>query len=74
MSKRIPPAKPEVVLTALPGATIWSCTHFGRQSEIDVFLTDSGTWETVATVNPVAGLDAEDVASLIVSALRRPTA
>jgi hypothetical protein len=44
----------------------WSCTHFGNHSEIEVLDLPTGSWETLATVYPTKGVDAEDVAALIV--------
>jgi len=44
-------------------------TNFGNLSEIDVYIEATDTWETVATINSVGGIDAEDIAAFIVSAV-----
>lgn len=45
------------------------CTRFGDCSEIDAFIQTTGKWETVATIYPVAGIDAEDIAEFFVHAV-----
>jgi len=47
----------------------WSCTHFGCQSEIEVYVAATDQWETIAVVSAAAGLDAEDIAEFIVKAV-----
>lgn len=47
----------------------WRCTHFGNLSEIEAQFTATGTWETLAEVRSVQGLDAEDIASFLVTAI-----
>jgi hypothetical protein len=44
----------------------WRSTHFGDQSEIEAQIRATGTWETLAAVRSLPGLDAEDLASFIV--------
>jgi hypothetical protein len=52
---------------SLLATTPWSCTNFGQNSEIDAYVEETGTWETVAETHSVGGaIDAEDVASFIV--------
>jgi hypothetical protein len=55
----------KVILATLP----WSSSSFGKQAEVDGFNPTSGKWETIATVNTIAGIDAEDVASFMVEAV-----
>jgi len=52
----------ESILTTMP----WTCSNFGSQSEIDVYVESTGTWATIATVNGIENIDAEDMASFIV--------
>lgn len=47
----------------------WTCTHFGGRSEIETYVKETGTWETVAEVRAIGDVDAEDVACLIVKAV-----
>jgi hypothetical protein len=47
-----------------------SLTSFGNESEIDVRLPD-GNWETIATIRSVAGMDADEIASHIVKAIKK---
>ena len=47
----------------------WTCTHFGRQSEIEAHVASTGKWETIATVHSAADCDAEDIAGFIVCAV-----
>jgi len=54
-----------LILATLP----WASSSFGKQAEIDGFNPTTGKWETIATVNTFVGVDAEDVASLIVEAV-----
>lgn len=49
------------------GALDLTCTSFGRQAEIEAFW--EGKWRTVAIVNGIGGLDAEEVAQTILRAL-----
>jgi len=44
----------------------WRSTHFGDQSEIEAQIMATGSWETIAAVRSLPGLDAEDLASFIV--------
>jgi hypothetical protein len=44
----------------------WRSTSFGNQAEIEALDPATGAWETIALVNAISGLDAEDVASFIV--------
>ena len=55
------------ILSTIP----WSCTNFGKQSEIEVCMATTGKWETIATVHAVLGFDAEDIASFIVASVNR---
>ena len=55
----------ENLLSTMP----WTCTNFGKHSEIDVYVKESGVWETVAQVRGIEGLDAEDIAEFIVEAV-----
>ena len=48
---------------------LWSSSLFGKQAEIDGFDSTTGKWETIATVDAIAGIDAEDVAAFIVEAV-----
>jgi hypothetical protein len=57
--------KENPISSAMP----WTCTYFGRQAEIDAYISTTGNWETIATVYSVAGFDAEDTASLIIRAV-----
>lgn len=64
-------AKPKIsveksILATLP----WTSSSFGKQAEIDGFSPTTGKWETIATVNAIAGVDAEDVAAFIVEAVK----
>jgi hypothetical protein len=47
----------------------WASSSFGKQAEIDVFNPITGKWETIAAVDAIAGVDAEDVAAFIVEAI-----
>ena len=49
----------------------WSCTHFGKQSEIEVHVGSTGKWETIAIVHSIVGFDAEDIAGFIVGAISK---
>ncbi len=53
------------ILLTLP----WASSSFGKQAEIDGFNPKTGKWETIATVEAIAGVDAEDVASFIIQAV-----
>ncbi len=48
-----------------------SGTHFGNQSDIDVFVAATGQWETLATVHSVVGIDAEDLAAFILASIQQ---
>lgn len=54
----------------IASAPQWTCTHFGRHSEIEAFISTTGQWETIADVRSVGNVDAEDLADFIISALR----
>lgn len=65
-----PSSKPKAVIEKTLLATLpWTSTNFGQQAEIDAFMAASRTWETLATVHAVGGVDAEDVASFLVNAV-----
>lgn len=64
-SKRLKPIIEKSILATKP----WSCTNFGEQSEIDAYIDSTDTWETIATIQSAAGIDAEDIASFIVHAV-----
>lgn len=49
--------------------TKWSCSLFGNNSEIDVFVESTGRWETAAEIYGVGGFDAEDIAAFIAEAI-----
>ncbi len=53
------------ILATLP----WSSSSFGKQAEIDGFNPTTGKWQTIATVDAISGVDAEDVAAFIVEAI-----
>lgn len=57
----------EILAMTLP----WKSTSFGNEAEIEVFFEHTGTWEVIATISPVAGIDAEDVANFIVDKMSR---
>ena len=61
-TKKAPEKKGNHIHATLP----WKCTCFGNQAEIEAVDSKTGQWETIALVNAIAGLDAEDVASFIV--------
>jgi len=44
----------------------WKHTCFGKESEVEALIPATGTWETIATVRTVNGVDAEDMAAFIV--------
>lgn len=46
----------------------WTSTHFGDQSEIEALNKSTGKWETIADVHTITGVDAEDIADLIIRA------
>ncbi|MDD4600962.1 MAG: LuxR C-terminal-related transcriptional regulator [Negativicutes bacterium] len=46
------------------------CTSFGNRSEIEAFIETTQKWETIATIYSVAGIDAEDFAEFVASAIR----
>jgi len=62
IAKKLKPIYEKSILATTP----WSCTNFGQQSEIDIYIEATGKWETVADIHTVADIDAEDIASLIV--------
>lgn len=49
--------------------TKWSCSLFGKKSEIDVFVESTGRWETAAEIRGVGRFDAEEVAAYIMEAV-----
>lgn len=50
----------------------WACTNFGQTSEIDAYVEETGSWETVAEAHAVEGIiDAEDIASFIVRSVNQ---
>jgi hypothetical protein len=51
----------EQILETLP----WRFSCFGQQVEIESFCAKTQAWLTIATVNAVNGVDAEDLAGLI---------
>jgi len=51
----------KAILETLP----WSHTSSGDESEIEAFLPATDTWETIAVVRTVNGVDAEDMAAFI---------
>jgi hypothetical protein len=51
----------DLILETLP----WTSTSFGEQVEIESFCRKSNQWLTIATVNSVNGVDAEDLAAFI---------
>ena len=53
----------------LLATTPWTCTNFGRQSEIDIYVKETGVWETIAQVRGIEGFDAEDIAGFIIAAV-----
>jgi len=60
------PSAEKALLATMP----WACTNFGNASEIDAYVEETGTWETVAETRSIAGvIDAEDIASFIVSSV-----
>lgn len=61
--KKLEVTRAESSLFARP----WTCTAFGSRAEIDVFFEERGRWETVAEVRDAAGMDAEEIAVLIVN-------
>ena len=67
MTKRKPKTlAPKITIDAITDCTR---TSFGSESEIDVRLPD-GSWETIATVRSVAGMDADEIASYVVRAIK----
>ena len=52
-------------LATLPMAS----SLFGKQAEIDGFNPVSGRWETIAVIDGIAGVDAEDIAAFIVESV-----
>ncbi|HUY67919.1 MAG TPA: hypothetical protein VMV79_01285 [Alphaproteobacteria bacterium] len=64
-SRKLKPIIEKSILATKP----WSCTNFGEQSEIDAYVDATGTWETIATIQPVAAIDAEDIASFITNTI-----
>ena len=65
MSKAIKETRVDSVYALEP----WVCTHFGDLSEIDAYIVGTGKWETIANVQAVEGIDAEDIADFIVRAV-----
>ena len=65
LSKKTKTTPEQSILATRP----WVSSSFGRQAEIDGFNPTTGTWDTIATVNSIAGIDAEDIAALIVEAV-----
>ena len=65
LSKKRKTTSEQSILATQP----WASSSFGRQAEIDGFNPATGAWETIATVNAIAGVDAEDIASFIVKAV-----
>ena len=65
LSKKNKASPEQAILATRP----WVSSSFGRQAEIDGFNSTTGTWDTIATVNSMAGVDAEDIASFIVKAV-----
>lgn len=63
------PQTPSVSEQCLQATMPWTCTNFGERSEIEAFIKETGTWETIAEVRAIAGVDAEDVAGFIVKAV-----
>lgn len=58
------PSAEKALLATMP----WACTNFGNTSEIDAYVEQTGKWETIAETHSVGDiLDAEDIASFIVS-------
>jgi len=66
-SKKEPYAKRSAQDILSDPASRWSCTHFGGISEIELYVASTRQWETVATVNSAAGLDAEEIAAFIIN-------
>ena len=71
MVKPVKKSKTANVEHSLLASLPWSCTHFGGQSEIEAYIDATGKWETIATVNMINDIDAEDVASFIVQHINR---
>jgi hypothetical protein len=51
----------QLILTTRP----WTASSFGRTAEIDAYNPTTKSWETIAVVNAVADIDAEDLANFI---------
>lgn len=49
----------------------WACTNFGQIAEIDAYMEETGTWETIAEIHGVSGADAEDVGNFIIDNVNR---
>jgi len=54
------------IMATLP----WTCTNFGGHSEIEARLGATGSWETLATVHSVDGIDAEDIANFVIQVIK----
>lgn len=59
------PSLRESIKATLP----WSHTLSGSTSDIEAYIKATGTWETIARVNALPDIDAEDLAALIVGAV-----
>jgi len=60
-------AKPKVTIEKSILATLpWTSSSFGKHAEIDGVNPITGKWGTIATVNAIADVDAEDLASFMV--------
>lgn len=64
ISKKKKISEEQSLLATMP----WMSTDFGDTSEIEAYVEETSTWETIAETHSVTGfIDAEDIANFIVS-------
>lgn len=61
------PSLREAIKATLP----WSHTLSGNTSDIEAYIKATGIWETIACVNSLPGIDAEDLAAFIVEGMNQ---